>query len=50
MLLFAAFGLALGPLGLGVLSLNIDKELISKLAELTLAMVLFTDAGMIDKS
>jgi len=44
-LLFAAFGLALGPLGLGILSLNVDKEGLRTLAELTLAMVLFTDAA-----
>ena len=44
-LVFIAFGLALGPLGLGVLSLNLDKEGLSILAELTLALVLFTDAA-----
>ena len=44
-LLFAAFGLALGPLGLGVLNMNVDKEGLRTLAELTLAMVLFTDAA-----
>jgi len=44
-LIFTAFGLALGPLGLGVLSLNIDKEGLRTLAELTLALVLFTDAS-----
>ena len=44
-LLFAAFGLALGPLGLGILSLNVGKEGLSTLAELTLALVLFTDAA-----
>jgi NhaP-type Na+/H+ or K+/H+ antiporter len=44
-LLFAAFGLSLGPLGLGILSLNVDKEGLRLLAELTLAMVLFTDAA-----
>ena len=44
-LLFAAFGLALGPLGLGILSLNVDTEGLSTLAELTLALVLFTDAA-----
>jgi NhaP-type Na+/H+ or K+/H+ antiporter len=44
-IVFAAFGLALGPLGLGVLSLNVDKEGLRSLAELTLALVLFTDAA-----
>jgi NhaP-type Na+/H+ or K+/H+ antiporter len=44
-LIFTAFGLALGPLGLGVLSLDVDKEGLRTLAELTLALVLFTDAS-----
>jgi NhaP-type Na+/H+ or K+/H+ antiporter len=42
-LVYIAFGLALGPLGLGVLS--VDKEGLRTLAELTLALVLFTDAA-----
>lgn len=42
---FTAFGLILGPLGLGLLSLEVDAELLSTLAELTLALVLFTDAS-----
>ena len=42
---FTAFGLVLGPLGLGALTLEVDAELLSMLAELTLAMVLFTDAS-----
>jgi NhaP-type Na+/H+ or K+/H+ antiporter len=44
-LVFTAFGLALGPLGLGVLNLNVDKEGLRTLAELTLALILFTDAA-----
>jgi NhaP-type Na+/H+ or K+/H+ antiporter len=44
-IVFTAFGLVLGPLGLGVLSLEVDAELLSTLAELTLALVLFTDAS-----
>ena len=44
-LIFAAFGLALGPMGLGVLNLDVDKEGLRTLAELTLALVLFTDAS-----
>lgn len=44
-LVFTAFGLALGPLGLGILSLDVDKEGLRTLAELTLALVLFTDAS-----
>ena len=44
-IVFTAFGLVLGPLGLGFLTLEVDAELLSTLAELTLAMVLFTDAS-----
>jgi NhaP-type Na+/H+ or K+/H+ antiporter len=43
--IFTAFGLAFGPLGLGFLNLDVDNELLSNLAELTLAVVLFTDAS-----
>lgn len=45
---FAAFGLAFGPLGLGFLDLRIDAEGIRTIAELTLALVLFTDASSAD--
>jgi NhaP-type Na+/H+ or K+/H+ antiporter len=44
-IVFTAFGLVLGPLGLGLLTLELNAELLSTLAELTLAMVLFTDAS-----
>lgn len=44
-LVFTAVGLALGPLGLGILNLNVDKEGLRTLAELTLALILFTDAA-----
>ncbi len=44
-LVFTAFGLALGPMGLGLLHLNVDTEGLRSLAELTLALVLFTDAS-----
>jgi len=47
---FMAFGLVLGPLGLGLLTLEVDAELLSTLAELTLAMVLFTDASNANQS
>ena len=49
-LVFTAVGLALGPLGLGVLNLNVDKEGLRTLAELTLALILFTDAANADLS
>jgi len=42
---FTAFGLILGPLGLGILSDRVDAEGLRTLAEMTLAMVLFTDAA-----
>jgi len=45
---FAVFGLAFGPLGLGFLNLRIDAEGIRTIAELTLALVLFTDASNAD--
>ena len=44
-IVFTAFGLIFGPLGLGFLTLEVDAELLSLLAELTLALVLFTDAS-----
>ena len=44
-LVFTAFGLLFGPLGLGLLTLNVDAEGMRTLAEVTLALVLFTDAS-----
>jgi NhaP-type Na+/H+ or K+/H+ antiporter len=44
-LIFMTFGLAFGPLGLGLLTLKLDAEGLSTLAEMTLALVLFTDAA-----
>ena len=44
-IVFTAFGMVLGPLGLGFLNLDVDAELLGNLAELTLALVLFTDAA-----
>ena len=44
-IVFTAFGLIFGPLGFGFLSLEVDAEGLSTLAELTLALVLFTDAS-----
>jgi NhaP-type Na+/H+ or K+/H+ antiporter len=43
--MFTAFGLAFGPLGLNFLSLDLGKEGLRSLAEITLALVLFTDAA-----
>jgi NhaP-type Na+/H+ or K+/H+ antiporter len=44
-IVFAAFGLVVGPLGLNLLTLDIDAEGMRGLAEMTLALVLFTDAA-----
>jgi NhaP-type Na+/H+ or K+/H+ antiporter len=43
-IVFAAFGLLFGPLGLGLLDLELGAEGLRTIAELTLALVLFTDA------
>jgi len=44
-LVFIAFGLAFGSLGLGFLTLKVNAEGLRLLAEMTLALVLFTDAS-----
>lgn len=44
-LIFTAFGLIFGPLGLGLLNLSIGAEGLKTMAELTLALVLFSDAA-----
>lgn len=44
-LVFALFGVVVGPLGLDLLHLDVNAESISILAELTLALVLFSDAA-----
>jgi NhaP-type Na+/H+ or K+/H+ antiporter len=49
-IVFTAFGLALGPMGLGWLTMEVDRVGLRTLAELTLAMVLFTDAANADLS
>jgi sodium/hydrogen antiporter len=47
-ILFVAAGLLLGPAGLGLLSLQLTLDNIRVLAELTLSMVLFSDAASAD--
>jgi sodium/hydrogen antiporter len=47
-IVFTAAGLLLGPYGLGVVRLNLGAGGLRTLAELTLAMVLFTDAANAD--
>lgn len=47
-MIFTAFGLLIGPMGLDLISFKADREAIKVLAELTLALVLFTDAAGAD--
>ena len=47
-LLFSGFGLAVGPMGLGLVQLEPTNEFIHTLAEITLIIVLFADAARID--
>ena len=47
-IIFVAFGLLVGPLGMGLVSPKNNPELLKSLAELTLALVLFTDAAGTD--
>ena len=47
-IVFTAFGLLIGPVGLDLISFKADAETIRTLAELTLALVLFTDAAGAD--
>ncbi len=44
-MVFVAFGLLCGPYGLGILQINVNTEYLRAIAELTLALVLFTDAA-----
>lgn len=47
-IVFTAFGLSIGPQGLDLLSFQSDRQTLRTLAELTLALVLFTDAAEAD--
>jgi NhaP-type Na+/H+ or K+/H+ antiporter len=47
-MLFAAFGLAVGPAAFGFMSLELDHSVVHTLAEVTLVLVLFSDATNID--
>jgi NhaP-type Na+/H+ or K+/H+ antiporter len=49
-IVFTAFGLLVGPMGLGLLTWDTDRETMRSLAEVTLALVLFTDAAGADIS
>jgi NhaP-type Na+/H+ or K+/H+ antiporter len=47
-ILFTAFGLAIGDAGLGIADLDVSHSFIHGLAEVTLILVLFSDAARID--
>ena len=47
-LVFVLLGLILGPSNLGWLNISVDSELLRRLAEITLGLVLFTDAAALD--
>ncbi len=47
-IVFTLFGLLVGPVGLDLLSFETNKEMLKTFAELTLALVLFTDAANAD--
>ncbi len=47
-IVFTGFGILIGPVALDLHTMEIDREMIRTLAELTLAMVLFTDAAGAD--
>jgi NhaP-type Na+/H+ or K+/H+ antiporter len=47
-ILFTVFGLLVGPDVLDLLSFDADREMLGTLAELSLALILFTDAAGVD--
>lgn len=47
-IVFTAFGLIFGPVGLGLLGIDVEIEMLRTLAELTLAILLFSDAANAD--
>lgn len=47
-MLFAAFGLCMGDAGLGLVHLEVENPVIHFIAEMTLVLVLFTDASRIN--
>ena len=47
-IVFTCFGLLISPVGFDLLAWDTDRELVRSLAEVTLAMVLFTDAAGAD--
>ena len=49
-MIFIGFGLLFGPLGLGVLTWDVETNELRVLADLTLALILFIDAAIADLS
>ncbi len=49
-IIFIVFGFAIGPLGFGWLSFDVNADTLKIMAELTLALVLFIDAAAADLS
>ncbi|CAN5632786.1 cation:proton antiporter [soil metagenome] len=47
-IVFTAFGLIMGAAGLGLIDLSLETETITVIGEVTLVLVLFTDAARID--
>lgn len=47
-MVFVLFGFTVGPRGLGLVHFDLDSHVVRLLAELTLVLVLFTDAARID--
>ncbi len=47
-MVFVLAGLALGPAGIGAVSFDLENEVVLAIAEITLVVLLFTDASRID--
>ena len=47
-LVFVVVGIVLGPVVLGVVDLDVESTTVRHVAEVTLALVLFTDASTVD--
>ena len=47
---FVAVGIISSPLGLGLINVNLNTDIVKTLAELTLIIILFVDASLIDLS
>ncbi len=47
-MVFVLFGLIVGPDALNVVDLSLDNEVVRTLAELTLVLILYTDASRVD--